>query len=290
MTDDGRLNLTDFVPTLLAEQPNVQMTAREIADLVRERRPDAWAVKQKRAGHTDTEARNQIVAEIGAHRHDMQRRHPQFSWFEEPHGQRVRRKFAWVAETTEEMEASAEAESNNVEREGLSPPAQPGLPGTKLTESDLYPKLATWLVSEFDVRSMRLEENRTASGAVRGTNWNHWRFPDVVGVEDLRDGWHRDIRDFANSHGAPRCRLWSFEVKLLLNRANVREYYLQAVSNSSWANRGYLVAAEVKQDDATHDELAILADAHGIGVIQLDANDITNTEIPGQRADHYRLA
>jgi uncharacterized protein len=260
------LNLTEFVPEILRARPNQRLSARQIADLVKEARPEAWAAKQERAGHTDTEARNQVVAEIGSHRHDMQRRFPEFSWFEEPRGQRVRRQFAWIVGTEEEKEAEAEAVAESVEREGLSAPEGVGAGKAKIRELDLYPLLATWLLSEFDIRSMRLGESRTAVGAPRGANWNRWLFPDVVGAEDLRNGWHPEIRDFAQRHGAPRCRLWSFEVKLLVNRANIREYYLQAVSNSSWANRGYLVAAEVSSDEITRDELAILAETHGIGI------------------------
>jgi hypothetical protein len=71
-----------------------------------------------------------------------------------------------------------------------------------------------------------------------------------------------------------RCRLWSFEVKLKLNRSNVREAWFQTVSNSSWSNYGYLVAAEVEDAD-TMKELRLLAAAHGIGLIVLDTEDPT---------------
>ena len=48
-----------------------------------------------------------------------------------------------------------------------------------------------------------------------------------------------------NQYSDKRTKLWSFEAKLLINRSNVRECFFQAVSNSSWANFGYLVAAGV---------------------------------------------
>jgi hypothetical protein len=177
------LNLTEFVPEILRGRPNKSLSARQIADLVKEARPEAWAAKQERAGHTDTEARNQVVAEIGSHRHDMQRRFPKFTWFEEPHGQRVRRQFAWIVGTEEKKEADAEAVAESVE----SAPDGIGPGKAKLRELDLYPLLATWLLSEFDIRSMRLGESRPAVGAPRGANWNRWLFPDVVGVEDFAE-------------------------------------------------------------------------------------------------------
>lgn len=48
------------------------------------------------------------------------------------------------------------------------------------------------------------------------------------------------------------------------------------MSNSSWANQGYLVAAEVEGAD-TMKELRLLAAAHGIGLIVLDLNSSPET-------------
>jgi hypothetical protein len=279
-----RLNLVELVPKLLSQRPNQRLSAREVAELVKEAAPNEWADKEERAGRTPAEARNQVVAEIGARRHEMQRRHPEFAWFDEPG---TKRQFAWVSTSEEERQAQAEAAVDTAEREGLATPQ--GTEEARLREVDLYPKLASWLLAELDVRSMRIDENRTAQGAPKGANFNRWRFPDVVGVEDLRDGWHREIRQFADKHGAPRCRLWSFEVKLLVNRANLRDYYLQAVYNSSWANRGYLVAAKIESDDNTRDELAILADTHGIGVIELSLDDVSNTQVLIQARDRNSI-
>lgn len=73
-------------------------------------------------------------------------------------------------------------------------------------------------------------------------------------------------------------RLWSFEVKLLINRSNARETYFQAVSNSSWANYGYLVASAFEGAD-TLKELGILYAVHGIGIIRLDVNAPSESEI-----------
>ncbi|MNC38580.1 hypothetical protein D3C75_871940 [compost metagenome] len=91
--------------------------------------------------------------------------------------------------------------------------------------------------------------------------WLAWKLRDCVGVQ-----------------GERRARLWSFEVKLLLNRSNARKSFFQAVSNSSWANFGYLVAATV-EGDGTLKELRMLAAAHGIGVIQIDVQSPTESQI-----------
>ena len=74
-----------------------------------------------------------------------------------------------------------------------------------------------------------------------------------------------------------RARLWSFEVKSLINRANVREAWFQAVSNSSWANLGYLVAADIQE--SAMKELRLLAASYGIGLIRLDIHDPNESEV-----------
>lgn len=66
----------------------------------------------------------------------------------------------------------------------------------------------------------------------------------------------------------------------------VRECFFQAVSNSSWANFGYLVAAEIGGTD-TLKELRMLFAAHGIGFIKLDVDNPTDSQvlIPARERD-----
>lgn len=55
--------------------------------------------------------------------------------------------------------------------------------------------------------------------------------------------------------------------------------YFQAVSNSSWANEGYLVTLNIDDSDEFMDEIRRLSNAFGIGVIRLNAKNITESEI-----------
>ena len=73
--------------------------------------------------------------------------------------------------------------------------------------------------------------------------------------------------------------LFSFEMKIKLNFTNLREYYFQAVSNSSWAHEGYLVALDIEEDALLYDELRRLNNAFGIGVIKLNPSEIEQSEI-----------
>lgn len=97
-------------------------------------------------------------------------------------------------------------------------------------------------------------------------------------MEDLSQDWHREIKDCVKQYADKKTKLWSFEVKVLINRSNVREVFFQAVSNSSWANYGYLVASEIEGAD-TLKELRMLSSLHGIGFIRLDAENPSESQV-----------
>ena len=97
-------------------------------------------------------------------------------------------------------------------------------------------------------------------------------------MQDLSGAWDREIKDCVKQYADKKTKLWSFEVKILINRSNVREVFFQTVSNSSWANFGYLVASEIEGAD-TLKELRMLATLHGIGFIRLDAENPSESQI-----------
>ena len=72
--------------------------------------------------------------------------------------------------------------------------------------------------------------------------------------------------------------------KKALTVANIRKCFFQAVSNSSWAHEGYLVATAIA-DDRVDQELRMLSALHGIGVILLDPENPSESEIllPAQK-------
>jgi len=117
----------------------------------------------------------------------------------------------------------------------------------KTREHDLYPSLIEFLKLELKVHSDRIDERRSSNSFGAGSN--RWLYPDVVGMENLAEGLNPEVVSAIKVSSERRLRLWSFEVKILINRSNVRETYYQAVSNSSWANLGYLVAASIEGVD-----------------------------------------
>ncbi len=147
-----------------------------------------------------------------------------------------------------------------------------------LTEHELYPMLSSYLLSQVPkVYTKRIDE-RQSSNSTRGTGGNHWLYPDLVGVEILGESWSEEIQKCVKVYSDRKTKLWSFEVKLEINSSKVREYFFQAVSNSSWANFSYLVASKIS-GRKTMDELRILASLHGIGFILLNVDDISKSQI-----------
>jgi hypothetical protein len=57
------------------------------------------------------------------------------------------------------------------------------------------------------------------------------------------------------------------------NDSQLKQYYFQALSNSSWANYGYLVAFEIA--DGLEEEMERLNNAFGIGIILMQATEAT---------------
>jgi len=74
-------------------------------------------------------------------------------------------------------------------------------------------------------------------------SFSEWLHPDMVGFYLPLNDWGKEAIDLAKRSGANVLTLYSFELKRELNFTNLREAFFQAVSNSSWANEGYLVAA-----------------------------------------------
>jgi len=103
-------------------------------------------------------------------------------------------------------------------------------------------------------------------------------FPLVGCYFPFRD-WDSEVVEVSTIMGNTAVKLYSFELKRELSITNLREAFFQAVSNSSWANEGYLVAAIIDTDDDFMTELKRLSTAFGIGVVQLNIDDPDSTEI-----------
>jgi len=257
-----RLNLSQAFLDYLRQKSPEKFTARQVAEWVFDTYPQQCQEKKQRSKFvtTDKQLLEQLVSEIGAHHGPLQGKHPQLKTTEDRP-----RQYYWLEQTQHEEVAV-------VERAIAPTPSE----AAKLDEHALYPLLSRYLRQEFGLYCRRIDEKRSSNK--RGAGGNHWLYPDMAGMEDLGEHWHREVRQCVNECSDRRARLWSFEVKLLINRSNVRECFFQAVSNSSWANFGWLVAADIEGQE-TLKELRMLFAAHGIGVIQLQANNPANSQV-----------
>lgn len=109
--------------------------------------------------------------------------------------------------------------------------------------------------------------------------FGEWVHPDIVGCYFPFRDWEGEVVEVSTLMGNTAVKLYSFELKRELSITNIRESFFQAVSNSSWANEGYLVAATIDTDEDFMTELKRLSTAFGIGVIQLDIDDPDSSEI-----------
>lgn len=109
--------------------------------------------------------------------------------------------------------------------------------------------------------------------------FGEWVHPDVVGCYFPFRDWEEKVVQVSSLMGNTAVKLYSFELKRELSLSNLRESFFQSVSNSSWANEGYLVAAQIDTDEDFITELKRLSTAFGIGVIKLDIEDPDSSEV-----------
>lgn len=141
-------------------------------------------------------------------------------------------------------------------------------------EKNLHPFL-TYFAHLFQ-RCYTKTINHSKSGKKSFGEWVH---PDMVGCVFPIDEWKNEVLELSTAIGNVSTKIISYELKRELSFGNLRESFFQAVSNSSWANEGYLVAAEIASDEEFISELTRLSSAFGIGIIKLDTEDPNSTEI-----------
>lgn len=87
------------------------------------------------------------------------------------------------------------------------------------------------------------------------------------------------VLGFITKFNKPPIKIYSFEIKKELNFSNYKESFFQAVSNSSWANEGYLVAAQILPDGQFIEALKKLSQSFRIGIIELNRHNVKQSKI-----------
>ena len=253
MKTQEKTSLKTRVLELLKSSPDKKYTSRDIAEWICEKYPEDCREKKERSNHPSIKAVvKQFAAEISAIARVLQK-----AGIKTTEGRPRKFYFTQLSDADEvaRYEKAVDSKSKN-----------------NVLEHNLYLPLKAFLWDEHNVYSKRIDEKKSSNAGQSGSN--KWLYPDMVGMEVLDDGWHHAIKECAKQYNYQKAKLWSFEVKRSINGSNVREAFIQAITNSSWANLGYLVAEDI--NSAALKELRILTGLHGIGFIQL------NYEIPSE--------
>ncbi len=104
---------------------------------------------------------------------------------------------------------------------------------------------------------------------------DRWLYPDMVGVRFLHaELSNENLIAFSKKFDTLPVKLVSFELKKEISVNNCRKCYFQAISNSSWANEGYLVGHHIDtHNPKLMDLLKRLHASFGIGVIDLRTDE-----------------
>lgn len=150
---------------------------------------------------------------------------------------------------------------------------------TLLKEFDLHPVLVKFVFERFNVFCKTINAVKVKS---RGNKINKWSNPDIAGISfsllNLNDLFQLEVEKQGIISNKV-AQFFSFELKLKIDKSNLTECYFQAVSNSSWANFGYLVVGDLDKDKDFISNLIRLNSGYGIGIIHLDINEPGKSEI-----------
>ena len=134
-------------------------------------------------------------------------------------------------------------------------------------ERDLHKLLSSYLKNK-NIYSKTILHEESKNSKDDHQKWIH---PDMIGIEflNLTSKVNKAFMKILNK--ADTFKITSYEIKKEINTDyELKKSYFQAVSNSSWANYGYLVALEIS--DNLKDEMERLNQSFDIGIIELKSN------------------
>ena len=137
----------------------------------------------------------------------------------------------------------------------------------KYQERDLHKLLSSYLKSQ-NIYSKTIFHEKSSNSKDDHQKWVH---PDMIGINflNLKNKSSNALLKVINK--ADAFDLISYELKReIKSDYELKKCFFQAVSNSSWANYGYLVAFEISRN--LIDEMERLNQSFGIGIIELSGN------------------
>jgi hypothetical protein len=268
----SNLSQVQKIIEFLKNHKKEKFNARQIAEAIIAKYPEDYQEKRNNERFSnDKDLISQVVAEIGGSKDRIIKKDSHIDWQDKP-----RPRVYWYDPEKISTENSSHDDNDDSEIE-LEVNETKSIPSSSiLTEQQLYPILIDFLKTEFRLYCQRIDEKRSKNQ--RGFGGNQWLHPDIVAMQPIDKEWDDLVRTCVQQGEGKRVRLWSFEVKKELNGSNIRSSFFQAVSNSSWANEGYLVTTSIADNKVTQ-ELRMLSALHGIGLILLDPENPSESDI-----------
>jgi len=129
-------------------------------------------------------------------------------------------------------------------------------------ERDLHLLFSTYLSSKNIHSKTILHEQSNSTDSTQ-----KWVHPDMISIDFLK--LTNEVTQLVKAlNTTDSFKLTSYELKKEIRTDHeLKKCYFQAVSNSSWANYGYLVAFEISS--SLKDEMERLNQSFGIGIIEL---------------------
>ena len=144
-------------------------------------------------------------------------------------------------------------------------------------EREFHPFLNYFLNKELGIAAKTIQQEKTRS-SVKGEN--EWVHADMVGFTLPVLNYKEGVVRISEHYNLPKVIMYSYELKKEITMGTLRQVFFQAVSNSSWANEGYLVTVDLNEDDEKlMKTIARLSNSFGIGVIKLNIEDINESKI-----------
>lgn len=134
-------------------------------------------------------------------------------------------------------------------------------------ERSLHKLLSSYLNS-INIHSKTIFHEQSQNSKDSHQKWVH---PDLIGIRFLHLNTKTTQNFFKSVSRVDTFKINSYELKKKISSDyDLKESFFQTVSNSSWANYGYLVAFEINA--SLHEEMNRLNESFGIGIIELKAN------------------
>ena len=159
-------------------------------------------------------------------------------------------------------------EIENFEPEPTKEPAKQNKSKAKTYEErDLHYLLSSYLKNT-KIYSKTIFHEQSKYGRDNNQIWTH---PDMIGIKFMNLQTKVSQNFLKSINRVDSFKLSSYEMKKEINSdSELKKAFFQAVSNSSWANFGYLVAFEFS--DSLFEEMERLNQSFGIGIIELNSN------------------